>query len=173
MLQGSTFGFRTESLAQLLATASESKGEGEQPSAVPAWRQFLEDRLDAPLALDPDVVDSVPALLGHPCGELLPLAGRPLGKTLTGAGTSLEALEALRDYGKALTLRWEEGPEYAVATTIYYAAIATALIFHAQKIASRPFADLGQMMGLLASTAWMTPSMVRLFAEARRLCQEA
>ena len=172
-MQGSTFGSRTDRLARLLAVASQSGGQLEQPLDVPAWRRFLQERLSSPLALKSDVVDSVTALLGRPCRELLPLAKRPLGEIVTDAGTSPGVLEVLRDYGKALALRWEEGPEHAVATTIYYAAIAAALIFHRQKIASRPFADLEQTMGLLANTPWMTPSMVVLFSEARRSCQEA
>jgi hypothetical protein len=160
-------------LAQLLAVASRSGSKDEQLPEAPSWRQYLEDRLASPLALDPEEVDSVTAVLGRPCRELLPLAEKSLGDLITDTDTSLEVLATLREYGKALSLRWEDGLEHAVATTLYYAAIAAALIYHRQKMASRSFGDLARTMDLLASTPWMTPPMAELFSEARRLCQEA
>jgi hypothetical protein len=159
-------------LAELLAVASPSGGSGEQPQQASNMGQFLTDRLAAPLALDPDVVDSVTALLDRPCLELQPLAGRPLGEALTDPATSLDALETLRDYGKALTQVWEEGPENMVALITYHAAIAAALVFHDRKITSRPRADLDTSLQLLVITPWMTQPMVKLFSEARRLCRE-
>jgi hypothetical protein len=118
------------------------------------------------------VVDSVTAVLHRPCRELLALADRTLGEIITDDSTSLEVLTTLREYGKALLSRWEEGPECGVATVVYHAAIASALVHHRQKVASRPFGDLARSMELLASTPWMTPPLSDLFSQARRLCQE-
>ncbi|MGB2819734.1 MAG: hypothetical protein WBF17_02040 [Phycisphaerae bacterium] len=160
-------------MAELLTVASPSGSPREEPLEAPDVRRFLEDRLAASLPLEPDVVDSVTALLNRPCHELLPLAKRPLGDVLTDAATSLDVLKTLRDYGRALALRWEEGPESAVAMTTYYAAIAAALTCYGQKITSRPSADLARAMELLASTPWMTQPMITLFSEALRLCREA
>jgi len=168
----STFGFQTSRLAELLGVVVHHEGGGGEPPEAPTLRQTLEARMSTPLALEPDVVDSVTAVLNRPCRELLPLAGRPLGDVLTDAATSLSALETLKDYGKALALVWEEGAEHAVAMTVYYAAIAAALTYHGRKITSRPFADLERTMELLVSTPWMTLPMVRLLSDARHACRE-
>lgn len=168
----STFGLRSDRLAALLAVASQRGGAAEQPGEAQAWREVLEARLSAPLALETDMVDSVPAVLACPCRELAPLAGRSLGDVLTHADTSLAALRLLKDYGKALALRWEEGSEHAVAIAIYYAAIAAALTYHGQRTASCSLRRLGRAMGLLAAAPWMTPAIAKLLSGARQWCQE-
>lgn len=173
MPQKSTFGLETGRLVRLLTVASQPESDSEEPLETSDLRKFLEERLSAPLAIDPGVVDSVTSVLNRPCRKLLPLAGRPLGELLTDAATGIRALTTLRDYGKALALRWEEGPEHAVAMAIYYAAVAAALVYHGRKIASRSLANLDQALGLMASTPWMTQPMAMLFSEAQRLCREA
>lgn len=169
----STFGLRTDRLANLLAMASQGGQSADQSEEVLAWRKLLHARLSAPLCLEEDVVDSVPALLDPRCRELAALVGRSLEELLTDAGTSLATLECLKDYGKALAGRWEEGPEHAVGTSIYYAAVAAALAHHDRNLASRPLRELGRAMDLLIAAPWMTAPMVKLLSNARRLCPES
>lgn len=169
----STFGLHANRLADLLTMASPRAGEGEQPEQAVALRELLDARLSAPLSLETGVVDSVPAVLGRPCRDLVPLADRPLRDVLSHAGTSLAALRLLKDYGRALALRWEEGPEHAVGMTIYYVAVAAALTYHGQKIASGSLRGLGRAMDLLIAAPWITPPMAKLLSDARRLCRGA
>jgi hypothetical protein len=167
----STFGSETGRLVELLAVTSQPGASGEQPSGEPTLEQTVEARLSSPLALDPDMVDSVPAVLGRPCPELEPLTGRSLGDVLTDGATSRAALDTIKEYGKALARTWEQGNEHAVAVLVYYAAIAAALTYHGCKITSRPSDYLDRALDLLAGNPGLTHPMSELLSRARALCR--
>lgn len=124
-----------------------------------------------PLPLDESVAESVPAVLNRPCEEMQPLANRTIGDVLLDPATPMAALETLREYGKVLSDRWIEGPEYLVAGTIYFAATARALVSHDRKLAARPYGKLAEAFGTLIDNGWITPELVDLFDTARTVCE--
>jgi len=167
----STFGLYPNQLAGLLAAGETGESDHDQSPAHLAASQLLRRRLAEPLQIDDGCVDSLSAILDRPCEELQPLAGRVLGDILLDPTTPLEALETLKQYGKGLADLWEGGSEHFVAITIYFAAIATALVSHRRKITGRSYRDLADSMRMLMNDQWITPELAGLFDSARIVCE--
>jgi len=167
----STSGIDPERLARLLAVGAENAGPETSDLPDQAMAGLLRARLAGPLPLDGAVVDSLPAILGRPCQELMVLAGRTLGEVLLDPKADPDVIEAIKDYGKALGTRWPEGPEHAVAITIYYGGIAAAMVFHDHKITAHSYEKLGTAFGKLIEKPWMLPEVARLLSKAQDVCR--
>ena len=170
MAMKSTFGLCPQRLAKLLNAGSDDEAARCQP-APQAAAQLLRRRLAGPLQVDKDCVDSLSAILDRPCQDLQPIAGRPLGDVLLDSTTPLAILETLKQYGKGLSRQWDEGPEHVVAVTIYFAAIAAALVFHRRRITTRSYRDLADSLRILMNGRWITPELAGLFDSVRIICK--
>ena len=155
-----------EALARLLAIGSDDSQEDDGAIA-----EQLRDRLAGTLPLDPDVVDCLPVILGRLSRELLPLRGQPLGKALVDQSVDLDIVRGIKAYTKKLAGRARSEPEHATAITIYFAAIAGALVFHDEKISALSYEKLDRSFATLIDKPWMAPQLVQLFAKARKVCR--
>ena len=164
-----TFGVGSEQLARLLGIGLDLD-DHEHCSPNQAKAALLRTRLSGTLPLDPAVVDALPAILGRVCRELLPMGGRSLGGVLLDSETGLDVLETIKDYGKKLVAGKDSEAEHAVSTAIYFAAIASALLFHDQKITSYTYPALAEAFSTLIDKQWLAPELARHLAKARRLC---
>jgi len=171
MAMKSTFGLSPQRLAKLLNAGSAGEVAGRQLPAAQAAAQLLRRRLASPLHVDKGCVDSPSAILDRPCPELQPIADRPLGDVLVDPTTPLAILETLKQYGKGLSRRWDEGPEHVVAFTIYFAAVAAALVSHRRKITTRSYRDLADSLRILMDDRWITPELAKLFDSVRTICK--
>ena len=127
--------------------------------------------LASPLPLDPTVPDSVPAVLGHPCEELKPLSAKALGAVLLDPQTDPGVLKTIKDYCKHLSVLERSEPRHAVAITGYYAATASALVFHTKRITRHSYGSLDRSFAMLTDKPWMSADLAQLFAKARHVCQ--
>jgi hypothetical protein len=141
-----------------MAIGSANAPPGGGRSDVQVAADLLRDRLADPPPLADAVVDSPPE-------------GKSLGDVLLDSNTELGVLEAIKNYTKALSKRWEEGPEHAVAVSIYYAAIAAALLHHGRKITAISYAKLVCSIDMLIEAKWMDLRLAKLLADARDLCR--
>jgi hypothetical protein len=62
--------------------------------------------------------------------------------------------------------------EAALATTIYYAALASAPVYHDRKITQYSYEALEQSFATFAAKQWVGPELTELFSRARHLCRE-
>jgi len=169
--KATTFGANPEGLAELLGLGVAADDPGaEQPDRAKA--DLLRARLAGTMPLDVDVVDALPAILGRLCRQLLPLEGRPLGEVLLSPQTDRATIETIKDYGKGLAGRQDGEVEHSVAVVIYFAAIASALLFHDRKISSYSYRALAESFDALVHMPWMAPEIARHLAQARQLCRK-
>jgi hypothetical protein len=167
-----TYGLSPKHLARLLAIGLE-KNDGENKlgdTRTPA--EELDEILSRKLSPDPATPDSIPAILNRPCGELLPAAGRSIGNVLFDPATDLAIIRTLKDYGKQLVRRSDTKSRQAAATVIYYAAIASALVFHQQKITKHRLDRLHEAYTALAGKPWIPSDLKDLFKKAEDACRE-
>lgn len=166
-----TFGSDPERLARLLdigaGEGAEGKAECEQAKA-----DLLRVRLAGTLPLKKRVVRDLPAILGRLRDDLLPLGGKPLGEVLLDKECSLKMLQTIKEYGKQLAAGSDREVEHAVGIAIYFAAIASALLFHDERITSYSYPALAQSFGTLINRRWLTGQLDRHFAKARRICKK-
>lgn len=167
----STFGWGPEQIGRLLAVGADAGASEDERPPDRVTEDLLRDRLAGPLPLDKAVVDSLPVILGRLCRELLPLAGKPLGEVLLDPDTELSVLETVKDYGKGLPLGRKKGPEHAIAIAIYYAAIASALLYHDRKITEHSYENLEKSFAMLIDRRWLPPELSRHLAKAGKACK--
>jgi len=114
-------------------------------------------------------VEALPTLMGKLCQELLPLGGKPLRKVLLDEETDLRIIEKIKEYGKKLAVR--EEPERSAGIAVYYAAIASALVFHEKKITRHSYRYLRDSFEVLDKN-WMPGDLARHITKAHRVCRK-
>ena len=167
----STYQADPDRLAQLLGVAVDGDGVREV-GLDKSKATLLRARLEGTLPLDPAVVDDLPAILGRLRDQLLPLGGKPLGDVLLDRETGLDTLGAIKDFGKKLAACKECEDEHAVSIAIYFAAIASALLFHDKRTTRYTYPGLKEAFDTLREKRWMAPALARHFSKASRICKK-
>ena len=160
-----TYGLSPEQLARLLAMGLNQEDDRQSGEDSSTRADVLEEMLTSELSLDP-------AVLKRPCEELPGVTGRTLGQLLLNPQCDLGIIRTLKDYGKALSGASAPEAEQAAAVIIYYAAIASALLFHGQRITQHSWGKLHAAYAQLNRKPWITPELKGLFQKARVLCQQ-
>lgn len=169
--ENTTYGAKPEGLERLLGLGIGTDRRAEAaPDKVTA--NLLHARLAGTLPLTKKMVEDLPAIIGHLREELLPLAGKPLGDLLLDQETSLKVIKSIKDYGKQMAQHERSSAEHAVSITIYFAAIASALLFHGKKITTHSYDELSDSFQILIDKRWMTTELARHLAKARRMCRK-
>jgi hypothetical protein len=83
----------------------------------------------------------------------------------------VDALVTLKDYAKELVRRSRSDVTTAVATVLYYASIASAIVLHDAKITQHDYRRLARSFVELEEQPWLPPSLLTLVAGARVICQ--
>lgn len=160
MKKESTAGLGADQLARLMRIGEDADRSRGQVDPGQLTAELLSEHLAGTLPLGSTTIDALPLVLGQVCPELARMHGRRLGEVLLDATTDLAVIEEIKDYGRRLadreSARRNRGPEHAAAVSIYYAAIAAALVSHGQKITSFSFKKLAEAMEELAVKPWMT-----------------
>ena len=166
-----TYGLNPEQLAHLLAMGLHQKDKRGSGEVSRTNSDMLEDMLKSELPLDPAVPESLPAVLNRPCEELSDVAGQTLSQLLLSPQTDLAVIRTLKDYAKALSRRGAHEPEHAAAIVIYYAAIASALVFHGQKITRHSYETLREAFSQLVEKNWLPTEAKELFRKGEEACR--
>ncbi len=163
----STFGITPKGLASLLGIGI----SGEQkPDVDQLAGELLKAQWAGTLPLDTAVVNALPAITRRFERERVPLSGRALGEVMLDSATDLTIIKRIKDYGKKLAGRKDSEADHAVGIAIYYAAIASAMVFHEEKITQHSFRSLANAFDTLRKKPWVPSELSRHFLRARRYC---
>jgi len=101
------------------------------------------------------------------------LAGEPIGKLLEDPKTDINFIRMTKDYGRKLSTRAKakSEAEHHTANTIYYAAIAHALLHRDLKITKLSHQDLKDSFRQLSKEDWIPKNMRELFLETSKYCE--
>jgi hypothetical protein len=167
----STFGLTIGQLADLFTLGIEEVNSVEDISDNEALTALLRDQLATPLPKDSLLFDSLLTMLGRLGCDLRALAGRSLRDVLLKPGSDIGLLQAIKDYSKKLSCSLASESETAIAITIYYAALASSLLYHDKKITQYSYDSLDESFARLSEKEWMVPELARLFSRARKICR--
>ena len=170
--ESTAFGLSSEQLARLLKIGSDTSQADSKVDQEQKKTELLHDWLAASLPLETALVESLPKILRHLCQELRPMAGKPFGDLLKEPNTDIAAIEKIKDYSKKIVASAKSEAEHDAAAAIYYAAIASALVYHKKTITKFSYKNLRDSFSALTDQAWLTPDLVALFEDASKLCQE-
>lgn len=168
----STYGLRHEILGRLLSIGAEGMQAGNAMSDVETLEVLLRDCLASPLPKDSSLLDSLVGTMERLAKDIQSLANKPLGEVLTDPKTDADLLVAVKDYVKKLCSSVVSPSGSPIALTIYYAAIASSLVHHNQKISQHSYESLRQSFTELSQKKWMVSELAELFSRADGICQE-
>ena len=94
-----------------------------------------------------------------------------LGEVLLDPRSSVEVITEIKRYGKRVAAQASSDAERAVATTIYFAAIANGLVVHHRKLTASPYEELHTALDELLDKPWMSPGLRPLLEKAREVCR--
>ena len=144
----------------------------ESISAKQKEAQLWRGLLSRPLPLDRAQLEMLPGILADFCQTLGLLAGDKLGEHLRNPKTELSVIDNIKQYAKVLSRRSQSEEEHVTANTLYYAAIAHALLYHQTKITEFGYAELTKAFDRLRRIDWVEKDFTELFAKAYKRCQK-
>jgi hypothetical protein len=169
MQKRSTYGLRLDQLAGLFSLAIDSPVEGRDGQQRMA--AMLREHLTCTLPAGPLLLDALMMMVARLGYETRSLAGKTLVEVLLEPRTDLGLLRAIKECCKRLSSGLESEAEAAIATTLYYAAGASALVYHDKKITQHSWDALDEAYRLLMEKPWMDRELAELFSRARSFCQ--
>lgn len=164
----SIHGLRLDQLAGLFSVGLDDSDVAQEKSMAQLLRSQLTDALPNGSLL----FDALTMMMGRLGCDVRSLAGKSLLDVLSSPGSDIGLLHAIKDCSKRLSFGLESKAQAALATTTYYAALASALVHHDRKITQYSYEALDQSFSVFAAKAWVGPELVALFSRAREICQD-
>lgn len=168
--ESSTFGLNREKLAKLWKLGDGAVADQQPCEAAPDKAELLRSRLAESLPLEAGMAHMLPDILTMVCGKLRPFTGCSFRALLLDPATDLSVIETIKDLHKRQAESSPAGPKQEVATAIYYAAIASALVHHDVKITKLSYKRLSQSFAKLSVGDWLEADVKQLLAEAHKGC---
>lgn len=153
-----------------------SLGLGSKPSKLSTDKveqkaDMLYDVLTRTLPVDPSVVNSLPDVVRGLSSGLQSLAGLPIGDLLKDHTTDIGTIRKIKQYAKESGTSSDFEDESDVFLVVYYAAIASALVFHNERITKHSNKDLEQFFSSFTNKDWMLDELIELFRKGQKYCQ--
>jgi len=149
----------------LHADHQRTDGKEEKNKAI-----VLLEVLASKLPVNPALLESLPPVLRALSEELQSVSGLPLGDLLQDSGTKIAVIRRIKDFAKELGNSAKDKIERDVALTVYFAAIAAALVFHEARISQYDYRHLEQSFEALGQHDWIPRSLATLYEKARKYC---
>lgn len=171
MARKSTYGLTPAQLGRLLAVSAWALDSVDAGVEEHAKQTLLQEYLSRRLSEEPSLAEALLSDARRPAGEVHPLLDRSMRQALLDSRCDPDLLRVVKDHCKRLSAVVTSGPETLMTTTIYYAAIAAALVHHGQRISQLPGETLAERFSTLMQRPWMDPQLQGLFTEAAKICR--
>jgi hypothetical protein len=168
----SSFDLSPEKLARLWSVGSDVNKDEDEVDQEQKKAELLRDWLESALPLDPALAELLPTVLMRMFRELRPFAGESFNSLLLDPETDVSALKKIKSFSKKLVEAAKSEAEHDAAAAIYYAAIASVLVFHNQRITTFSYESLADSFSTSVENNWLTPGLVELFKKAGEFCQK-
>jgi len=166
------FDLTRDQKSRLLRLGSSSRPQEWSPEGEQQKVDMLYDVISNSLPIDPSLVNSLPIVIRGLSSRLHSLAGQPIGDLLQDPTTNITTIERIKQYTKESGTSADSEDKREIFLTIYYAAIASALLFHNEKITQHSYEDLEQFFSSLSKKDWILNELVSLYTRAREYCLE-
>jgi hypothetical protein len=164
-----TSGLEADKLHKLLRICSEAPSPEEQTDSDQEKVELLHDLLAETFSVESpqgNLSDQLTTL----CQMSGISSGEPVKNLIGNPKTDTSLLRKIKDHFKKQSRVSQSESEHEVANTVYYAVIASALVFHDISITSFSYKSLLESFGRLAQENWISKDIVQLFIKAQKLC---
>ncbi len=127
---------------------------------------LLYEIIVSPLPLPPQTVNSVPDVLKSMAGDLVSIAGKPVGQLLTEAESSLGTLEKIKVYAKYKGTHTTEEATKDAYMAVYFAAIARAFVLYGVTMSQHRPDDLVRFFRTYEKSSWVLQELKEVFSMA-------
>ena len=158
-----------EQKTELLNIGLEAAAEDQEASEHKG--DLLYDILNHPLPVDGLAVNMLPAPLRGLSRKVRSIAGAPIVELLTSSETSISTIDAIKEYAKKSGRSAESENRTETMLSVYYAAIASGLVFHGSKITDHSYEHLAEAFAALTEKDWMADDLTELLTKAQKHCQ--
>jgi hypothetical protein len=162
-----TFGLSSRKLARLFFIGSGEHRIESGPDEEQTMAELLHDRLSETVPTASETTPDRRTREGNLRHMTDVLSGERMGRLLSNAETEIVLIQRIKEYARKLSTSAQSKAEHRVANTLYYAAIAHALVHGGQKITTHPDRDLMKSFARLSAEKWMPASLACLFRKAQ------
>ena len=166
----STYGLRLDQMRNLYCMGADRPDSASERDDNEEMADLLQEQLTRALPRGSLLLDALFMMLGRQGCDTRPLAGRSLGEVFLDPQFDVSLLEALKTCSKTLSAALDSQAESVLATTLYFAALASVLVHHDKKITQSTYEKLEESFALLTQKKWMTRELIDLFSRAQRIC---
>jgi len=167
-----TFGLSSKKLVRLMKIAEETEQTQEKVDQKRIKTELLHDYLAQTLEVYKYAGEEFKTKHGHLRNTINVLSSEPIGKLLQNPGTEIGLIRMVKDHSSKLSKCAKSKAERQVANTIYYAAIAHALLFHNRRITRYTYESLSKSFTKLTKENWVPNNMSNLFVQATKASQQ-
>ena len=168
----SVHGLRLDQLAGVFSLVVDDPDATGARGSDAALARLLREQLCGILPKGSLLFDALIMMLGRLGCDVRLLAGRSLLEVLTNPQTDIGLLQAIKDCSKKLSVSLDSKTEATLATTIYYAALASALAYHDRRLTQYSYEALAQSFATFTAKEWMIPELAGLFVQAGKVCRD-
>jgi len=172
MRETSTHGLRLDQMAALFSLSRSEPDLAPCKSDPTDMATLLREHLMCPLPKGSVFCEVLITMMSGMGYDTRPLQGRCLGDLLFRRQSDAQLLQAVKDSSKAMSSALDSRSETALATTVYYASLASALANHDRKITQHSYERPDESFTLLMDKEWMASQLKELFARAQAICQK-
>ncbi|MFC1762653.1 hypothetical protein ACFL6U_11305 [Planctomycetota bacterium] len=161
-----TFGMYSQKISDLLKVGTDELQNPLAEEQDQKKADLLHDILNATL---PVCFEDENGLSGESAGwqrTVEVLSGDSVGELLQDPETDLSFVRTIKDHGRRVSSSTASEVEHEVGNTVYFAAIASALIFHSVRISRLSYVDLKKSFHRLTSEDWIPQWLIELFGQA-------
>lgn len=166
------FELEPKKLAKVLNVCSEVQTNDKDIPEDQKKAELLQDRLSETLMSGSLKNSSLRKELVHLCTIAGIASTESIRNLLTNPNADKELIEKIKRHGKRLSQTTSSAIEHETANVIYYAAIASALLFHDDKITRFSYQDLEEAFLVFVQTEWISKDLKELFEKAIVCCQK-
>jgi hypothetical protein len=166
-----TYGLRPDQMAGLFSVGSDDPDPHDREANNERMTHLLQEQLACTLPEGSLFCDALLMMMERLGWDLNSLSGQSLGQLLLSAQSDIELLKTIKDSSKTLLRDLDSHTDTALATVTYYAALASVLVHHDQKISQYSFEKLSESFAQLSEKQWMTEELVALYSKAQRICE--
>ncbi|MEJ2702732.1 MAG: hypothetical protein P8Z79_09860 [Sedimentisphaerales bacterium] len=163
------FDLTTPQKARLLRLAMEvpdSVSEGTDQRS-----DLLYDFLKCPLPQEESLANFIPAPVKGFLETTGSFRGAPMADLLADPTTQVSIIERIKEYAKQSGMSVKSEGQTDVLLSVYYAAIAHALLFHDKKLSEHSYGHLISAFQALAEKEWVSLVLRQLFSKAHEHCR--
>lgn len=165
------FELKPNKLAEILNVCSEGQNNAENIPESQQKAELLQDRLSETLMSGSLKKSSLRKELVDLCTMAGIASTESIRNLLTNPNTDKELIDKIKRHGKRLSQTNSSQVEHETANVIYYAAIASALVFHHEKITQFSYKNLEEAFTVFIETEWISKDLQGLFEKATVYCR--